>query len=319
MTGELLAELSRKPVEETVRLWEELKRNKVFSMANDGEPYCRRMTRANRGRMANSANGKKGAAARWGASASDNSAIPVSPSNGIANDWRNNAEAHNEAHNEGHDENGLSPSPKSLVPSPLVPKNPPSPLPERHGENHGENQATGGTVRPPESLAEAQADAVRFAEAMGVAFHQDQSRMHWPDTLRRAVEVEGLSFERELLPAAKEARAKGKPHLAYALAIARSYAAEGRSPAPRPGNGTGPSPSAVVLPEDGDDGWKLRLRLCVTQAIEQGVDQRRCWPSTWGPFPFTDAGLIEPTTLVPHHILQGMIDAKRRQQTQPTG
>lgn len=286
----------------------------VFSLDERGFVYCRRMVRDGKTAKIRSAAGQKGAAARWG---NDKKVKRKTRSH-----RQNDSTSHNTGHTSGH-ANGNAKSMAenassfSLLHTPIKD----TPLPPLNGKTDnlsdtqnqaGESLAPASSVRPSQSLAErARADAEVFANTLGVTLTADASRMHWPDTLARAVEVEGLSWDRHILPAARETRAKGKASIAYALAVARSYRDTERGPV----NGTSATvqPAGVVLPEDGDAGWRQRLRLCVSQAREHGEDQRKFWPLTWGPFPFTESGGIEPTTLVPVHILQGIIDGRKRQ------
>lgn len=294
----------------------QLLRRGVFSLDECGHIFCRRMVRDGKIAAVRSKAGIKGASARWGTDKkgkrkrrshrqNDDNAIAQAMPNAMPNTMTN-----------GMAENASSfftlHTPK--VSEPLTPS---------HAKTVGldtraKDQAPPSPERPAQSSVPlhvaARADAEVFAQAMGLTLTADASRNHWPDTLARAVEVEGLDFRAHLVPAAREAAAKGKPHLAYALAIARSYRAEGRA-GPVAMNGT---QSSVALPEDGDDGWRYRLRLCFEQAQARGCDQRECWGLTWGPFPFTADGRVEPTTLVPVHIAQAIIDARRKREAAST-
>lgn len=302
---------------------QELHKRHVFSLDDRGFVYCRRMVRNHKVSKLKSEAGIKGAAARWGNDLKAKRKRRSHRQNdGKSHDTRHST-SHNKTNGTGMAENA-SPYSTPLTPikgNPLTPFNAQSLSTPNPNPEPTENARTLPPAPSPKPHEAPRADAERFANEMGVTLTGDQSRMHWPDTIARAVEVEGLDFERHVLPAAREARAKGKLHLAYALAIARSYRAEGRSGPVMPAvNGQhGPvQPAGVKLPEDGDDGWRLRLRLCVEQATEQGRTQREVWPLTWGPFPFQDSGDIEPTTLVPMPILQGIIDDQKRREAKRT-
>lgn len=228
-----LARISGATESEVEILLDELDRHGVFSRDSRNRIYCRRMVRDDKRRKTAQENGKLGGNPRL----RNGSAI-----SGSDNRTRNH---HVKPPDKGADKGGH----KAGV-SPPIPLNHSTTSPPNHGDDGG--------------LA-----LERICAELGVTLTEDARRLNWPAEVLSMLD-DGLSLDRDIIPACREAKARGIANLRWVRKAAETSKSKASIEA---------QVKAAPLVEvehiyDDERGWKKRL----IAYGETGV-----WPRKWGP------------------------------------